>query len=161
LLVAAVQVVEESLENGLALAAAAEELSRINLSLLHQVPLSQSQLEWADKHLSTTERLQAPILIFAVVLPLYLEASPPVVERRRLTQPPQLKLPAVQLAVSVEMEMLVELPHLPYMRGDMEVQAQVHQAMQKIQAQVLHQIFQEHHLNTVEVEIVLIVVQQV
>jgi hypothetical protein len=161
LLAAAVQVVAESLEDGLALAAAAEQLSRINLSLLHQVPLSQSQSERADKHLITTKRIQVLILIFAVVLPLYLAASPPVVERRRLTQPPRLKLPAAQLAVSVEMEMRVELPHLSYMRGDMAVQAQVHQAMQKIQAQVLHQIFQEHHLNTAEAEIVLIVVQQV
>jgi hypothetical protein len=65
------------------------------------------------------------------------------------------------LVVLVEMEMLVELPHLSCMRGDMVAQAQVQQVVQKIQEQVSHQIFQERHLNTAEGEIVLIVAQQV
>jgi hypothetical protein len=92
------------------------------------------------------------ILIYAAVLLLYLEASPQVVEKVQLIQP--------QLVVLAEMEMLVESLQLSNIHGDTAVQVQVHQVMEKVQAQVLFQIFQALRWSTAAAEMEMLEVRQ-
>jgi hypothetical protein len=89
-------------------------------------------------------------LIYEVVLLPRLEASPLVAERLQLTQLLQV--------VSVEMEERAALA--PAVLGEMVAQVQLLQVACRILAQVQHQIFQEPHLSTAEVEMETMEAQQ-
>jgi hypothetical protein len=113
---------------------------------------SLSPSEEVELNLITTQHTQVLILIYAAVLLLYLEASPQVVEKVQLIQP--------QLVVLAEMEMLVESLQLSNIHGDTAVQVQVHQVMEKVQAQVLFLIFQALRWSTAAAEMEMLEVRQ-